>query len=95
MTLQDGFNVTSVALAGTNGITVTLAQDMADTNFAVVIGMGYSSDVAAPYSCRVVGKAAGEFSVYFYNAAGTMLTLSPTADAALDWDFVVFGKQTT
>lgn len=91
-TVTDGFSVTSVAVNSTNYLRVTMAQAMADTNYAVICSM------MTPGS-----QAGNSFQVSACNLTTTTFDLAPVLSSTLAapdltstttvFAFMVFGRQ--
>lgn len=89
-TIHGGFNITSVtadtAGGGWGEFTVTIAADMADTNYAVI-----TSNNGSTAGSYVYGQAAGTFNVAIRNNSGGSISLASLSSQRVD--VVVFGAQ--
>lgn len=79
-----GFNVASVSRVDSTTMRVTIADDMANANYAVIY-TGTGGDFA-----RVFNRQVGSFDVEFYNDAGSRAL---DGYGAHSFFFVVFGAQ--
>lgn len=87
--LEGGFNVASVAISG-NDIVVTIADDMANANYAVMMTAVSVGGVAFSWFPVVNTRAVGSFKYRVY--ADTGAALNPASDT-FTTTFVVFGLQ--
>jgi hypothetical protein len=84
----DGFNIASVARTSSTAFTVTIADDFADTNYAVMAQAYASSD-----SPNTSTKAAGSFRLTLYRHSTDALVDLDAAVGSMVVDFVAFGRQ--
>jgi hypothetical protein len=89
VTLNDGFNVTSVTLPGSSLIRITFAQAFANANFACITSLQDKLAFAAG-STMTQGYSTTKVDVKFHNAAGS--GVDPSTNA-VGFDFVCFGNQ--
>lgn len=84
-----GFNVTGVAISGSDGnaVTVTLAQDCGNANYAVALNLNTSTNAF----CNTRAKAAGTFDIQCSDGASEINLDTITATGWID--FIVFCHQ--
>lgn len=90
--VADGFNAASVAVdVGTNKVRVTFGTAMDNANYAVMLTSGTPPEAGA-VPVFSSPKNAGYFDVTWVKSGGGVVSIN---SSTWQFDFVVFGKQTT
>lgn len=88
--LDDGINVTSVAIVGGAYILVTIAGDMASVNYAVLLTSETNGAETQGLTAVVGYRAVGTFRIYLHGPTGTPINPNGETNSI---SFVVFGRQ--
>jgi hypothetical protein len=90
-TIQQSYNVTSVADTGAGVSTVTIATDFSGTTYCVVVGAEHNSasGTTQTYNIDDSGRAAGTYIIQSWQVDGTEALTDPSAS----WFSVAFGDQ--
>lgn len=88
-TIQESYNVASVADTGAGISTVTIANDFAGTTYCVVVGAEHNSasGTTQTYNIDNGGRAAGTYVIQSWQVDGTEVLTDPSAS----WFSVAFG----
>jgi len=86
-TLRDSYNIAGITDTAQGRLTVTIDNDMANTNYAVVPGVESPNETSA----RMVSVSQGTLSAGSFELCCKADDVSGTVDPA-SWSFVVFGE---
>ena len=90
-TIQKSYNVASVADTGAGISTITIATDLSDANYVVLVGAEHNSasGTTQTYNVDNGGRAVGTYVIQSWQVDGTEALTDPSAS----WFSVAFGDQ--